>query len=237
MAAPIPIISIRTVKDYSCLLPLVIRTVISQTRLRPTIDGIANVSLCPPAGGPASGFTELNAPSGTYDLELVDQSRVDHYRLRITDSNVTITPTAGQFSKFDVSWFHRAPLNSLALQCTLPWGNGGPVLAQQFVCKDVAALLVDSLHASEFAFGSGPGWPFQAIEAGQPPVRYFKYSQPADFGRAYDLLQSYSHRVMARAAANAYVELQNWRGVSISSYRCRPEQVQWCTDSLLRPRP
>jgi hypothetical protein len=129
--------------------------------------------------------------------------------MRVSDSIVTVTPAAGRFSSFTTPAFHRAPRNSLALRCTVPWVSTSPDTTQRFVCRDVARMLVDSLGAREFSFGSGAGWPFHAVEEGQPALRYFHYAEPEDWRRAYDLLQGYSHRTMARLAPNARVELQN----------------------------
>jgi hypothetical protein len=159
--------------------------------------------------GPATGYAQLEVPSGAFELEVVAGKRSDLYSMRVSDSIVTVTPAAGRFSSFTTPAFHRAPRNSLALRCTVPWVSTSPDTTQRFVCRDVARMLVDSLGAREFSFGSGAGWPFHAVEEGQPALRYFHYAEPEDWRRAYDLLQGYSHRTMARLAPNARVELQN----------------------------
>lgn len=225
-----PMILIRTSRQYSCLLPLRIYQDVQNTRIRLRIDGIdPGAQVCPAAFGPATASSQVNVSSGTFALEVTAGSQIDHYALSVSDSLLTVAPSAGAFSSFEAAAFRRAPPNSLALSCTLP----SPT--QAGVCQDFATMLVDSLGAREFTFVPSAQSPFPVQGDQQLDIRYFRYARPEDFGRAYDLLQGFSHRTLARVAPNAWIEVQNWRGVRIDSYRCRADQSQWCTDSLRRP--
>ena len=211
-----PNVLIRTTRIYSCVLPLAIRQEVTPSRVRLLIDGVQHVEICAQMVSAARGGAQFDVPRGTIAFDIEAQEGVDHYSLTISDSIVSVVPTAGAFTRFSVSTFHLPPAQSFALICRLPWSDNKPVESQAFICRDFVEILRDSLHVREFPFSSGPGWPFPEAAPPQPPVRYFAYPHSADIARARELLEAYRKRTMARLAPNADIEIHDWRGLKFT---------------------
>ena len=217
----IPYIAIETSRIYPCLLPLALRTRASADSAEVIVDGIAPVSVCPSAMGPASGVIGVPLSDGYHALAITTGERVDRYSVFVSDSILAVTPQRVRYTRFTATVYRRAPVNSFAFYCELPWTRAGPDAAQKHVCTAFVKLLRDSLAVEEFTFPPGGDLPYPVRgELKREDVRYFRYWQPEDFPRAYDLLQRFSRTVMVREAPRAAISLTNWRGRRITSYRC-----------------
>lgn len=231
----VPVVAVRTAQSFMCLLPLVLRVDGSATRARLVIRGVDASGPCPSAVGPATGAVELLLAPGLDTLEITASGRSDQYLFHVTTTSLAVETVRSSFTRFDASVFQRAPANSMAFYCVVPRTNTGPDPRQLHICAEFSHWLTDSLGAREFAFeGVGEiAFPVRS-DLTRADVRYFYYNRPEDFSLAYDLLQRFSRGVMAKATPHAFIELQNWRGSLISSYRC--EAWQGCESIPARPR-
>jgi hypothetical protein len=234
-AHTVPVIQVRTSRVYSCLLDLSLTAAGSPSHPRLSINGIEDVGACPAAMGPAAGAVALTVADGVDTLDVTAEGRIDQYMMHVTDSSLRVTPARSSFTQFDSAELQRAPRNSMAFYCVRHQMDAESDRRERRECADFVQLLVDSLGVSEFTFAGTGRIPFSLrSDLKREELRYFRYRRPEDFATMYDLLQRFSRVVLSARVSHAMIELANWRGSLISSYRCAP--WQGCESIPGRPR-
>lgn len=231
-----PFLAVRTKRSFMCLLPLALRVAGSPKRTTVTINGIAEVGSCPSAVGPATGEAELRLDPGVDTLDILNGERRDRYLVQVTDATVGVDSLHASYTRFDVPLLQRAPVNSMAFYCMVHRLNADLDRQERQECNDFVQWLTDSLRVREIRFGGTGEIAFSVRnDLTRDEVRYFRYDKPEAFALMYDLLQRFSRTVLSTPKPHARIELANWRGSLISSYRCQawqgcesiPSRPQW----------
>jgi hypothetical protein len=230
-----PVLAVRTTRSFMCLLPLALRVAGSPKRTTVTINGIDDVGACPSAVGPATGEVELTLDPGVDTLDILSGGRRDRYLVQVTDATLGVDSLHTSFTRFDVPLLQRAPINSMAFYCMVHRLNADLDRQERQECNDFVQWLADSLSVREIRF-SGMGTIAFSVRSDltRDEMRYYRYDKPEAFALMYDLLQRFSRTVLATPKPHARIEIANWRGSLISSYRC--QAWQGCESIPSRPR-
>ena len=97
----VPFLFIRTSGEYPCKVRLPVRRSVEGRRVTVEIGDIpAGTHVCFAETGPATGGADLDLPDGSYELDVTNGRRSDHYTLTVTPSTVSVGPSHGVFTAF-----------------------------------------------------------------------------------------------------------------------------------------
>ncbi|MDX1418798.1 MAG: hypothetical protein R3181_02420 [Rubricoccaceae bacterium] len=102
-AEPQRFLIVQTEASYNCLLPLAADLDVDGSRLLVEIEGIAEVSACATAIGPARADFPLSLADGTYTLTIEHLGRLDRYRIELHDEDLTVTTLEAEVSRYEAS--------------------------------------------------------------------------------------------------------------------------------------
>jgi hypothetical protein len=207
-APTVPVVEVSTTRVYSCLLPLIVRAQVAPPRVRLFLDGLAPVFDVSRSDGSRDGICPARVPSGVFELEVVAGSAAISipcaYRLdrdgHAASGEVLVVHDTGVPSR---SAQHRS-------RCAVRCHGFRRVQTRRTIrlprCRADAGRQPRRTRVLVWL----RGWMAVPCDrGGTARASIFHYAEPEDWRRAYDLLQGYSHRTMARLAPNAWVELQN----------------------------
>ncbi len=158
-----------------------------------------------PATGPATAIVDL--PETTEHIVIKSGTKENRYNVSVLRDAVKLVPDKGSFTDFGYSLYHRRPDNVFAF-------IGGTNTTNSHLYDEFLVRLRDAIPSLEdFEFKDGGYIPWPSASNGywvDFPTKFFRYSDPADFDKAGDVLRDFTAERIVRDDIGVGLWLSNY---------------------------
>jgi len=214
---PVIVLSMETEKIYGCMNFLIESQVkrLSADGIRVDLLGIKEPEVCLTALGPATFTAVLDLEERSYDLLFVNGLSRDSYLLHVKPDVIQVEDqvTAGNITRPSITTYWRYPQDSFVYLC-------GTTEDTTWICDDFFNRLSAEIELEEFVFPDYGEICYPRSSEGyhyDMPARYFIYQSEADFDRAGEILEGYTHEVLS-VNPGVMIWLKNWKDKSFRSW-------------------
>ena len=210
-------IRVRTEREYTCSnYDIEYKKAISKSRVVLQLTGVSLGPGCATSIGPAKTAFFADLETGTYELVVLHDVRTAEFLVSVSDESFSVSPSEDAFARTEHSLYWRYPPKSFVYLC-------GTTNITRSMCSDFIEGLSRLVPIEEFSFpqtghapwpGSADGYQYAA------PVRYFRYSDEADFQRAGATLEAYARDVIG-SQQGIGISIRSWRNERFLSWLYR----------------
>lgn len=204
---PRVVLKLRTAKEYGCSnYEIEYEKTVSSDRVHIQLLGTSIGPVCLTSTGPATARMFLDFSTGSYELILASGSDIATFHVTVTDSALSITPSAEAFARSEYAVYWRHPPKSLAYYC-------GTTVETRSMCDEFVDRLAAAVQIEEFSFPPQGQTPWAVVSDGNyynAPTRFFRYSEESDFEAAGVVLETFAKEVIG-AQQGITLSLWSWR--------------------------
>lgn len=158
------------------------------------------------AVGPARAEIVLDINVGDYSIFIKNDSYIDKYNLKVTDSYIKLIKSESIFTILEFGLYWRYPPNSFVYTC-------GTTTQTSWICDEFVDSLFAHIQLQEFYFPDSGKICYPNSSQGHyfdMPARYFNYNSENDFDIAGNILISYAQNTISQYSGIG-ITLWNWK--------------------------